>query len=119
MTALRRRRRKARAARTSWDPLAASPWDLGTGPLVTPAQGRLGISHSAGLAAGAVTVVHVQPRREFTHPALGADEVWKGDHVERGARVTVGGVPVGVAALWLINPLDSGKRVLIAQLTVV
>ena len=115
---IKRRRRKARAAHTAWDALAASPHDLGTGPLVTPGQGRIGISHSAGLAAGTVTVTHITGRREFTHPALAADEMHKGDHVERGARVTVSGAPTGTLTLWAINTLDSGRSRAIATLVV-
>lgn len=116
---IKRRRRKARAAHTAWDALAASTHDLGTGPLVVPGQGRIGLSHSAGLAAETVTVTHVTGRREFTHPVLVADEMHKGDHVERGARVTVSGeVPVGTLTLWSIDGNDSGRSRAIATLVV-
>ncbi len=115
---IKRRRRKARAACTAFDGLASSPHDLSTGPLVTPAPGRIGLSHSAGLTAGTVTVTHVQPRRQFTHPAIAPNVVHKGDHVERDARVTVANVPSGTLTLWAINALDSARSRAIATLVV-
>lgn len=115
---IKRLRRKARAAHTAWDALAASPHDLSTGPLVVAGQGRLGVSHSAGLAAGEVTVTHVAGRRQFTHPALAADQLHKGDHVERGARVTVSGVPAGTLTLWAIDALSGTKSRAVATLVI-
>lgn len=53
-----------------------------------------------------LTVTHVDPRREFTHPELDADQIHPGDFAEKGSSVEVPGVPSGTLTLWVLNPFD-------------
>ncbi len=107
-----RERRRDRANLSAFRALLAAPHDLGAGPLVMPAPGRLALAHSAGLAAGQVTV-SVGARRSFSHPALAADEVHRGIHAEEGFAITQTGAPLGTLSLYLVDPLD-GTHALIA-----
>jgi len=111
--------RQKREALTAFNALIAAPHDLGASDLIMPAGARLALSHSAGLVRGEVTVVTVAGRRSWSHPALGADAPFKGDWADEGSRVSLSGVPVGTATLYLVNPLDGGKLVPVATLVVV
>ncbi len=108
-----RRRRQGREAITALQPLVDTPHDLGSGPLRMPAGARLAISHSAGLSQGDVTV-SLGNGAGFTHPALAADQVFRGVWAERGQDVTVTGVPSGTLTVHAIDPLDAGRTLVIA-----
>ena len=102
---LKRKRRSKRQNLSALKALVAAPHDLDSGALVMPAGARLAISHSVGLSAGQVTIA-VGDRREFTCPALAADEVHRGIHAERGFAVTQTGAPAGTIRIYLVDPLD-------------
>ena len=110
-------RRKARERITAFDALVATPHDLGTGPLVLPAAARLALSHTVALSAGQVTITTVAGRRQWSHPALAADAIHRGDWAEADHRVTASGTPLGTLTLHMVNPLD-GTLAVIATLIV-
>ena len=113
-----RKRRKARERITAFAGLIATPHDLGTGALVMPAGARLALSHSAALSLGQVTITIVAGRRSFSHPALVADAIHKGDWAEKGTRVTEAGAPSGTLSLYHVNPLDGTLDVIATQVIV-
>lgn len=83
-----------------------------------PANGRLAISHSASLPAGHVSI-DVGANRSFSHPALNADEPFKGGlYGEEGQEVVLTrgtGGNAGTFSLYVVTP--SGVRETIATCT--
>lgn len=111
-------RRKDREAISAFKTLIATPQDLDAGPLVMPAGARLALSHTAALTLGQVTITIVAGRRSFSHPALSADAIYKGDWAEEGTRVTQTGAPVGTLSIHFVNPLDGTTKVIATQVIV-
>ena len=109
-----RQRRQARRDLTELDGILATPHDLGSGPLVIPAGARLAVSHSAGLTSGQVTVA-IGDRLEFSHPALAADAVHRGDWAERGMSISQTGAPTGTLSLYIVDPFDGTARLVATQ----
>lgn len=82
-------------------------------PFTLPGRGRLGLSKTATLAAGAASVT--VGRQTFQTAALAADQVHRGYTGERGMPVTVAG-PAGTYKVHVIDP--QGHARVIAQITI-
>ena len=81
-----------------------------------PGSAQLAFSYSVAVSAEDVQV-EVLGGLDFTHPALAADEVWKGVWVEEGKEVRLNrqGAPAGVATIYIID--DIGRRQVIGTAT--
>lgn len=105
-------RRKKRKDETGWKARIAAPFDFGAtaasglsaNTLTAPSRGRLAFSHGGGLAAGAA-IVHAGAR-VFTCPALAADQVHRGNWVERGQLVRLersGAAAAGTLTVYVVD----------------
>lgn len=84
----------------------------GQTPVRLPGSIRLAVSFSVPLAQGVLTV-EVAGGRNFTHPALAADEVYRGEFAEEGKEVTIarGAAPAGTATIYIVD--DIGRNLAI------
>jgi hypothetical protein len=91
-----RRQKLAAKELVKFSRLVRTPHDLGgvgqerttTDEFNLPGSGRLAISCTQPLAAGDITV-NIGETKSFTHPALAADEIHKGNWAESGSLITV------------------------------
>lgn len=112
--ALARQKRKERHDFQLFEDLIAAPFDFGSlvaeavSPALTlPGSGQLGISHSAALSAGDITVSS-GIAKAFTTPDQAADIVWPGFWGEKTHLVTLTrgtGGNAGTITLYLRGPL--------------
>ncbi len=117
-----RRRRRERERDKSYDGLVAANHDFGSiaagassvANLALPAGARLAISHSVALDAEDVTVTIAGANINFTHPALVADEIYRGAWGEETMVVTIGrgaGAPAGDFILYMVSPLGLHRAI--------
>ena len=117
-TSLVRGRRQDRERISAFDALVASPHDLGASDLVMPASARLAISHSAALTLGQITISITPGRVGFSHPAMPANDLYKGSWAEEGTRVSQSGAPAGTLTVYLVNPIDGTVEPIAQQVVV-
>jgi fructose-1,6-bisphosphatase/inositol monophosphatase family enzyme len=62
-----------------------------------------------------VTITIVEGRRVWSHPALLADAIHKGDWAEESYRITQAGAPSGTLTIYLVDPLDGTTKAIATQ----
>ena len=86
--------------------------------LTLPGSARLAFSYSVPLADGVVSV-DISGGRSFSHPALAADEIFRGEWGEETKDITInrGAAPAGVASVYIVD--DIGRNFVIGTATFV
>jgi hypothetical protein len=106
----RDRNRRTAMALMRFSALVGAPVDLGnvaaagtSDELVLPANARLAVSHTAALDLAVVTIN--VGAGSFSHPALAADAIHKGNFGEAGRVVTIerGAAPAGTFTLYVVD----------------
>ena len=54
-------------------------------------------------------------RVSFSHPAMVADDIYKGSWAEKGTRISQTGAPVGTLTVYLVNPIDGTTKIIATQ----
>lgn len=104
-------RRKLSADLKAFAAFIETPADVSSGPFTMPAGARVAVSHSADIEAGQLRLVVTGPTdRTLATPTLAADQVFKGEFLERAVSFTVetdvaGDVTVYVLDEWT-RPLE-------------